>query len=92
MVGEPIDQQGDGSKVRDYTFIGDIVNGVLRASRWDDSNFEIFNLGDRRPTPSLSASAGSRMRLGKKWRSGSFRTSQVMSHGLTRMLVILCSC
>lgn len=70
MAGKPIDQQGDGSTVCDYTFIGDIVNGVLRASRWDHSDFEIFNLGDRRPTPSPSASAGSRMRLGIRWRSG----------------------
>ncbi|MFK7850344.1 MAG: SDR family NAD(P)-dependent oxidoreductase [Akkermansiaceae bacterium] len=45
ISGQVIDQYGDGSSARDYTFIDDIVSGVLSACRWDQSMFEIFNLG-----------------------------------------------
>jgi UDP-glucuronate 4-epimerase len=42
--GIPIQQYGDGTAVRDYTFIGDIVDGVLRSL---DRAYpcEVFNLG-----------------------------------------------
>ncbi len=45
LDGEPIDQYGDGSTARDYTFIEDIIQGVTAAARYDGSDFEIFNLG-----------------------------------------------
>lgn len=42
--GEVIEQYGDGSTSRDYTYVDDIVDGVLRAI--DRSYpYEIFNLG-----------------------------------------------
>ena len=42
--GEPIDVFGDGSAQRDFTFIEDIVDGVVAAfERADD--FRIYNLG-----------------------------------------------
>lgn len=44
--GRPIDRFGDGSTARDYTYIDDIVQGVLAAAAYtDQSSFEIFNLG-----------------------------------------------
>ena len=44
--GHPIDQYGDGSTARDYTYIEDIVEGVLAAAAYtEESAFEIFNLG-----------------------------------------------
>ncbi|WAC20182.1 SDR family NAD(P)-dependent oxidoreductase [Luteolibacter sp. SL250] len=44
--GQPIDQYGDGSTARDYTYIEDIVEGVLAAAAYTEvSAFEIFNLG-----------------------------------------------
>lgn len=44
--GQPIDQYGDGSTARDYTYIDDIVSGVLAAAAYTEkSAFEIFNLG-----------------------------------------------
>lgn len=46
--GEPIPQYGDGSTERDYTYVDDIVQGVLGAVEWsqaDEPAFEIFNLG-----------------------------------------------
>lgn len=39
---------GDGTTERDYTYIDDIVNGILSAIDWvdnDDNNYEIFNIG-----------------------------------------------
>jgi len=43
--GQPIDKYGDGSSGRDYTYIDDIVDGVMSALRYAGSDFEIFNLG-----------------------------------------------
>lgn len=41
-----IDQYGDGSTARDYTFIDDIIQGILAAAAYTEkSSFEIFNLG-----------------------------------------------
>jgi UDP-glucuronate 4-epimerase len=46
LAGKPIDRFGDGSSARDYTYIEDIIQGVLAAARHtDQSSFEIFNLG-----------------------------------------------
>ena len=45
--GEPIMRFGDGSTRRDYTFIGDIVNGVMGAlDRTSGELFEVYNLGN----------------------------------------------
>ena len=50
--GEPIQVFGDGSTSRDYTFIADIVRGVLaahdRIDQWGDG-FRIWNLGHNHP-------------------------------------------
>ena len=40
---------GDGSTARDYTFIDDIIDGVLKSIRYLENNedvYEIFNLGE----------------------------------------------
>ncbi|MBX9741989.1 MAG: GDP-mannose 4,6-dehydratase [Chthoniobacterales bacterium] len=44
--GCPIQQFGDGSTRRDYTYIEDIVQGVLGATTYQGSLFDIFNLGE----------------------------------------------
>src|SRR5437016_4546654 len=46
LRGEPIDQFGDGTTRRDYTYIDDIIQGVLAALKYDRTPFEIFNLGE----------------------------------------------
>jgi len=43
--GLPIDQYGDGSTSRDYTFIDDIVQGIVGAINFSACPFSIFNLG-----------------------------------------------
>lgn len=45
LAGEPIQQYGDGSTARDYTYIEDIINGIIAASKYDEKSFDIFNLG-----------------------------------------------
>ena len=42
---KPIDQYGDGSTARDYTYIEDIIRGVMAAGKFTASDFEIVNLG-----------------------------------------------
>ncbi len=46
----PIQQFGDGSTRRDYTYIEDIVQGVLGATKYEGSLFDIFNLGESETT------------------------------------------
>ncbi|MBE7495665.1 MAG: SDR family NAD(P)-dependent oxidoreductase [Verrucomicrobiaceae bacterium] len=44
--GQPIDKYGDGSTARDYTFISDIVDGILGALNYTKGPAcDIFNLG-----------------------------------------------
>ena len=51
--GKPIPVFGDGSTRRDYTYVDDIVAGVIAATKYSESNYEIFNLGNNQ-TVSLS--------------------------------------
>lgn len=48
--GEVIDMYGDGNTQRDYTFVSDIVKGVLKALNYTQTNYEIINLGNHKPT------------------------------------------
>ncbi len=45
-AGRPIDQFGDGSTRRDYTYIDDIIQGVAAALHYEGPSFDIFNLGE----------------------------------------------
>ncbi|MBI4127252.1 SDR family NAD(P)-dependent oxidoreductase [Candidatus Peregrinibacteria bacterium] len=47
-AGETIKRFGDGSSMRDYTFIDDIVSGILSAVD-HPFDFEIINLGNNKP-------------------------------------------
>ena len=44
--GLPIPQYGDGSTRRDYTFIDDIIQGIMGALKYEGPLFDIFNLGE----------------------------------------------
>lgn len=44
--GRPIPIFGDGSTRRDYTYIDDIISGVSAAMTYDQSQFEVINLGE----------------------------------------------
>jgi UDP-glucuronate 4-epimerase len=45
-AGQPIDQFGDGTTRRDYTYIDDVIQGTIAALNYDRSPFDIFNLGE----------------------------------------------
>lgn len=52
--GERIDLYGDGSTSRDYTFVGDLVQGILAAlTRVSREKHAVFNLGSGRPVSLL---------------------------------------
>ncbi len=44
--GKPIDQFGDGTTRRDYTYIDDIIQGTMAALKYDGALFDVFNLGE----------------------------------------------
>ena len=44
--GETIMLYGDGFTRRDYTYVQDIINGIFASIRYDETNFEILNLGN----------------------------------------------
>ncbi|WEA01629.1 NAD-dependent epimerase/dehydratase family protein [Mucilaginibacter sp. SJ] len=48
LEGRPLEVLGDGRSSRDYTFVGDIVDGILSAIGYDQSDFEVINLGAQR--------------------------------------------
>ncbi len=48
-AGQPIELFGDGSSARDYTYITDIVDGIMVCVA-QNFGYEIFNLGGSNPT------------------------------------------
>jgi UDP-glucuronate 4-epimerase len=44
--GQPIDQFGDGTTRRDYTYIDDVIQGLMASLSYDGPMFDIFNLGE----------------------------------------------
>jgi UDP-glucuronate 4-epimerase len=45
-AGQPIDQFGNGTTRRDYTYIDDIIQGTMATLSYDGPLFDIFNLGE----------------------------------------------
>ena len=48
--GKPIPVFGDGSYKRDFTYITEIIDGIIGAINYNKTGFEIFNLGESRTT------------------------------------------
>ena len=44
--GQTIDQFGDGSTRRDYTYIDDVIQGTMAALDYDGAMYDVFNLGE----------------------------------------------
>jgi len=64
--GKSIPQFGDGSTRRDYTYVDDIVQGVLGALRYEGPKFDIFNLGENQTTTLSELIIEIEKALGKK--------------------------
>ncbi len=46
LQGKPVPIYGAGSTRRDYTYVGDIIEGIRRAMDYTATPYEIFNLGN----------------------------------------------
>ena len=64
-AGQSIEIYGDGSALRDFTYIDDIVDGVLKSIDLDCA-FEIFNLGESQTTDVKTLVSLLEDKLGKK--------------------------
>ena len=50
-VGQTIPVYGDGTSERDYTYVADIVGGILAALEYEQTPFETINLGCSQTVP-----------------------------------------
>jgi UDP-glucuronate 4-epimerase len=48
LTGAALPMYGDGSSRRDYTYVGDIVDGIVAASDYNSSSYEVINLSNSR--------------------------------------------
>jgi UDP-glucuronate 4-epimerase len=65
-AGEPIPVFGDGSTRRDYTYIADIVEGIIGSLHYTGSNYEVINLGNDQTVTLSEMIATIETVLGKK--------------------------
>ena len=65
-AGDPIDQFGDGTTRRDYTYIDDIIQGVMAALKYEGPLFDIFNLGESETIELKDLIAAIEATLGRK--------------------------
>jgi UDP-glucuronate 4-epimerase len=63
--GKPIPVYGDGSRMRDFTYIDDIIDGTVAAMN-KCTGFSIYNLGESRPISVNDLIAEIEKALGKK--------------------------
>lgn len=64
--GKPITLYGKGETKRDYTFIDEIVSGIIAALDYSKSRYEIINLGNNEPVELLKLVQMLEKVLGKK--------------------------
>ncbi len=65
-AGEAIDQFGDGTTRRDYTYVDDILQGVLASLDYSGPLFDIFNLGESETIELKELIAAIETALGRK--------------------------
>src|ERR1700726_1839611 len=65
-AGRSIDQFGDGTTRRDYTYIDDIIQGTLAALKYGGPIFDVFNLGESETIQLKDLIAAIEKALGKK--------------------------
>src|SRR5262245_10131540 len=65
-AGQPIDQFGDGSTRRDYTYIDDITQGTMAALDYDGPMYDVFNLGESQTIQLKELIAAIENAVGKK--------------------------
>ena len=65
-AGHSIDQFGDGTTRRDYTYIDDIIQGTVAALKYGGPLFDVFNLGESDTIQLKDLISGIENALGKK--------------------------
>lgn len=65
-AGQPIEQFGDGTTRRDYTYIDDVIQGTMAALKYNGPLFDIFNLGESDTIQLKDLIAAIENALGKK--------------------------
>ena len=83
LAGQPIDQFGDGTTRRDYTYIDDIIQGVVAALNYDGARWDIFNLGESETVPLKDLIKRSKRRL-EKGKINQLSNSRVTCHNARR--------
>lgn len=63
--GRPIQQFGDGTTRRDYTYIDDILQGVVACLHYEGEKCDVFNLGESQTTTLSDLIAAIETALGK---------------------------
>ncbi len=66
LSGQPIEQFGDGTTRRDYTYIEDVMQGMSAALKYDGSMFDIFNIGENETVQLKDLIAAIEAIVGKK--------------------------
>ena len=66
LAGQPVDQFGDGTTRRDYTYIDDVIQGTLASLKYDGPMFDIFNLGENETVQLKDLIAQIERAVGKK--------------------------
>jgi len=66
LEGSPIPVFGDGNSRRDYTYIDDIIRGVVAAMHYDRTPYEVINLGNSRTVSLMEMIATLEDALGKR--------------------------
>jgi UDP-glucuronate 4-epimerase len=64
--GKAIDQFGDGSTRRDYTYVDDIIQGVMACLTYEGQLCDVFNLGESQTTTLTELIRAIEEALGKK--------------------------
>jgi UDP-glucuronate 4-epimerase len=65
-AGQSIEQFGDGTTRRDYTYIDDVIQGTMAALKYDGPLYDIFNLGESDTIQLRDLIAAIENALGKK--------------------------
>jgi UDP-glucuronate 4-epimerase len=66
LAGRPVTLYGDGTALRDFTYVGDIVGGIRAAMAYEGSAYELINLGCHHPVSLLEMVRGLERALGKR--------------------------
>src|SRR6266576_5392963 len=65
-AGQPLDQFGDGSTRRDYTYIDDVIQGTMAALNYSGPLYDVFNLGESQTIKLKDLISAIEHALGKK--------------------------